>query len=1249
VSVTPVVQQATIASKAVGDALQRRLAETRQRGALNQRLISIHPSSGDAKRFEAVIYDYTVEQGFRLVLDVQGNELGRQPLADQPGLSEGERSDAQALVSRAIPWARKIAAGTHEIYAPMPPITVDAAKRRLVNVGVFQLNRGSQTLLENEIVSVHIPTGSIVRYTTGAPPKSRVGILSCNPPPMDEDCNASSGSCDQAYLVQWPLPHPVWKFKIRHPLCTTTAQPQGTGLELTEVFYNNHLVLQRADMPVLNVQYDNDFCGPYRDWLSEEDCFQATGVDVSPGIRVTTGNATPYTFCEADPPSDVGNFKGIAIHDEGGSLLLLTEMTAGWYRYVMKWRLHLDGTIEPMFGFGAVTNFCTCHLHHHHAYWRFEWALDGVNDNPSTGISTLERRQPGTQDVWNAIPSEGRFIRPAVNPTDDWFRVRNPQTGMAYVLEPGMHDGVASTYAKGDLWGFALNPGEIDDPNPSDYLNTDIYIDAWLNGDALGASKRLVTWYRAGYDHNGSVDKEPCEIAGPRLILGERPPGWATLGSMGTCRRDFATAVAEGKVFVMGGTDQPGSVDLTSVEALDPASGWTTRSALPVGRRGCAAVSRNELLVDAGIYLFGGTKAGSLQPAVLKYNPGSDQWSTVSAMPNPRSYVAGAMGVNGKMYLFGGLGPGGTPTNTVEEYDPANGNWTSKAPMPTARYGMGAVGGADLRIYVIGDLGPNGATVESYDPESNTWESHSNVPTARSGAAVVAGIDGRIYVLGGFLGGGLTSNVVERYWPCLGRWETLADNPILTARGGLGAGAIYQTIYAVGGTLAGGAVTCATESFGDQDVVRGTCSCDGSGTQVLYYTFDDPSNRYHDDSGRGHTGAIAPVGGASMVPGVVAAGGGVWGKSLNFTIAPGNTGVEEYSTADAADLDIAGAMTAIAWIRPHGPHDIDPGDCVEGTIFSKGGANWFQVNNDNGGLLLQNYYGTGARVSFPAGPLAANTWHQVAFRRSGVPGSITMYLDGVPFGAAFLSDAVPDNAATLSIGNFGFHGPWECEFNGEIDELQIFNGCKSSAFISSEYHRIRDALALTVSIVGNGAVSRTPQHTLYTPGTPVSLSASPATDSYFSGWSGEASGTTNPLSITMNANKAITAEFLLMAYDPGSVGKACGRAEPLRMAEGGEGDAIPYMFALSGNNPNPFADGTVFRFTLPRTAVVAARVFDLNGRLVAELSAGPLGGGQHELAWNGRDLSGARVGAGVYLFRLEAGTESATRRVVVVR
>jgi uncharacterized repeat protein (TIGR02543 family) len=49
---------------------------------------------------------------------------------------------------------------------------------------------------------------------------------------------------------------------------------------------------------------------------------------------------------------------------------------------------------------------------------------------------------------------------------------------------------------------------------------------------------------------------------------------------------------------------------------------------------------------------------------------------------------------------------------------------------------------------------------------------------------------------------------------------------------------------------------------------------------------------------------------------------------------------------------------------------------------------------------------------------------------------------------------------------------------------------------------------------------------VYNYGTNVSITASPAANYRFSGWSGSATGTANPLSVTMDSNKNITASFI---------------------------------------------------------------------------------------------------------------------------
>ena len=69
---------------------------------------------------------------------------------------------------------------------------------------------------------------------------------------------------------------------------------------------------------------------------------------------------------------------------------------------------------------------------------------------------------------------------------------------------------------------------------------------------------------------------------------------------------------------------------------------------------------------------------------------------------------------------------------------------------------------------------------------------------------------------------------------------------------------------------------------------------------------------------------------------------------------------------------------------------------------------------------------------------------------------------------------------------------------------------------------------LTTGANGNGSVSASPAPGTggqYAPNTSVTLTATPATGATFTGWSGDATGTVNPLTVTMNSDKNITANF----------------------------------------------------------------------------------------------------------------------------
>ena len=76
---------------------------------------------------------------------------------------------------------------------------------------------------------------------------------------------------------------------------------------------------------------------------------------------------------------------------------------------------------------------------------------------------------------------------------------------------------------------------------------------------------------------------------------------------------------------------------------------------------------------------------------------------------------------------------------------------------------------------------------------------------------------------------------------------------------------------------------------------------------------------------------------------------------------------------------------------------------------------------------------------------------------------------------------------------------------------------------------------MSVSVEGEGRVTETivntGKGTDYDSGTNVRLEAVPSTGYYFSGWSGDINGTTNPIDINIDRPKTISATFEKLSYE----------------------------------------------------------------------------------------------------------------------
>jgi uncharacterized repeat protein (TIGR02543 family) len=129
-------------------------------------------------------------------------------------------------------------------------------------------------------------------------------------------------------------------------------------------------------------------------------------------------------------------------------------------------------------------------------------------------------------------------------------------------------------------------------------------------------------------------------------------------------------------------------------------------------------------------------------------------------------------------------------------------------------------------------------------------------------------------------------------------------------------------------------------------------------------------------------------------------------------------------------------------------------------------------------------------ASHTGGALVAITFAVAASAASGATSPLT------------LTQAVVRDVDAIAISSTTQNGTFTVQFEGSVYPLTI-----------------------TASPSAGGTIARSPDAVFYTSGTVVTLTATPTTGYTFTGWSGDLAGTTNPTTITMNANKTVTATF----------------------------------------------------------------------------------------------------------------------------
>jgi len=89
--------------------------------------------------------------------------------------------------------------------------------------------------------------------------------------------------------------------------------------------------------------------------------------------------------------------------------------------------------------------------------------------------------------------------------------------------------------------------------------------------------------------------------------------------------------------------------------------------------------------------------------------------------------------------------------------------------------------------------------------------------------------------------------------------------------------------------------------------------------------------------------------------------------------------------------------------------------------------------------------------------------------------------------------------------------------------------------------------------------------------------------------------------------------------------------------------------ALSGNYPNPFNPETTIRFSTAQAGPVRIDIYNTRGQIVKTLVNDHREAGNHSVVFNGTDETGRSIASGVYYYKMQAGSYSSTRKMILMK
>jgi len=246
------------------------------------------------------------------------------------------------------------------------------------------------------------------------------------------------------------------------------------------------------------------------------------------------------------------------------------------------------------------------------------------------------------------------------------------------------------------------------------------------------------------------------------------------------------------------------------------------------------------------------------------------------------------------------------------------------------------------------------------------------------------------------------------------------------------------------------------------------------------------------------------------------------------------------------------------------------------------------------------------------------------------PIGLQISVDGISYTSPQTFDWIPSSVHSISVsspqsggeGTRYIYDHWS-DGGGQSHDITITTGSATyTAHFDTEYY-----LTMEVDLSEAGYV--TPSSSWQKEGVAIEIEAYPNDGYYFSGWTGSGdgsySGTSNPVTITMNGPITQMAQFLVdnITYKL---------------------DVIPKNYILYQNYPNPFNPSTRIVYGVPKKSILSIKLFDFLGRELLTLIEEEKGPGLYEVEFNASSLS-----SGIYFYVLQSGSTSLMKKMILIK